>query len=196
MWKSGEEALSKDKHIAPLLEKYRKCTLVPSKNKEYFSDIVESITGQQISVKAAATIFARLEAYLKDDLGPQKILNISNAKLQGIGYSRQKTIYLKDLSEKVLDGRVEIKRMGQLSDEKIKDELTKVKGIGVWTVEMFLMFSLCRPDIFPVDDLALRKAFANNIGDKSHKEMVEFAKRWSPHRTLASWYLWKSLENT
>lgn len=193
MWDDGEKILAKDKHLGSLVKKYGKCNLIPSSKEDYFSDVVESITGQQLSVKAAATIYARLEAYCKDLVTPDKLLTISSEKLREIGYSRQKILYLKDLSKNVIGRPVEFEKLDKLQDEKIVEEMTKVKGIGVWTVEMFLIFSLCRKDVFPIKDLALKKAFYKIVREMPDKDILEFADRWRPNRTLASWYLWKSL---
>lgn len=195
MWKKSEEFLASDKYISPLVEKYGPCRIKPSKKKEYFSDLVESIVGQQLSMKAADSIFKKVRVGL-GRVEPDNILSTEDKNLRDWGLSRAKVTYIKDLAKKVSREEVDIFSLSGLSDEKVIEELVKVKGIGKWTAEMFLMFSLARPDIYPVDDLGIRNGTKKFLGkDIEPKKMVKFAKRWAPHRTVASWYIWRSLEN-
>ena len=121
---------------------------------------------------------------------------ISDTKMRTCGLSRPKVVYLKDLSQRVHDKRLKITLLHKLSDDEIIKNLTEVKGIGEWTAHMFLMFTLCRPDIFPSGDLGLRNAFSKVIKKGlDQKQMEKFALRWKPFRTIASWYIWKTLEN-
>lgn len=194
MWRQAEKFLLKDKYIGPLIKKYGHCKIRPSNKKDYFIDLVESVVSQQVSGKAADAIYGRL----KKEIGvtPQKLAKATTAKLRKAGLSRQKTGYLKDLSKKVLSGKLEIKRLDKLSDEEVTKELVAVKGIGVWTAKMFLMFSLARPDVFPIEDLGIRnstkKMFKKNY---SARKIEQIASNWKPYRTVASWYLWRFLEN-
>ena len=166
-----------------------------NKNRDYFSDLVESIIGQQLSEYAAEAIFKRVKELL-GDVAPGKIIGISDKKLRSVGLSWAKIKYLKDLSHNVDRGDLELETLQHQSNEKIIEELTKVKGIGRWTSEMFLMFSLGRPDVFPVDDLGIRNGMRKIVGINLEPEkMISFAKRWKPYRTIASWYIWRSLEN-
>lgn len=194
-WEKAEKKLAKDKYLGPLIAKYGHCTINPDRNLDYFSDLVESIVGQQLSGKAAESIFKRV----KKELGrvtPLKIIKISDKKLRACGLSWAKIKYLKDLSHNVDRGELEIEKLSNLTNEKIIEELTKVKGIGRWTAEMFLMFSLGRPDVFPVDDLGIRKGMRKLVGlNLQPEKMISFSKRWKPYRTVASWYIWRSLEN-
>lgn len=196
MWKKGEKQLLKDKYIGPLIKKYGHCRIQKEKTSRYFIDLVDSICGQQLSIKAADTIFNRI----KEGLGkitPENILKTKDTKFRSWGLSRAKTTYVKDLARKVKENKVEIKKLDLLDDEKIREELIKVKGIGPWTADMFLMFTLARPDIFPVEDLGIRNGIKMLLKKELDKEqMIKFAERWSPNRTLASWYIWKSLENS
>jgi DNA-3-methyladenine glycosylase II len=214
MWQDAEEFLLKDKYIGPLVKKYGVCTLKPRPKKYYFEDLVDAIVQQQLSMKAAAAIFNRVkqkiaskadsskqskhkwrvEKTIKVNVTPEKILLLSDPDLRECGLSRPKVLYVRDLAQKVKGNEVEIHKMAKLSDEKIIEELIKVKGIGVWTAHMFLIITLCRPDIFNVGDLGLRNAFKNVIKNINTKKMEKFAFRWKPYRTLASWYLWRSLE--
>lgn len=187
--------LSKDKVLKKLIKAHE----VPYwKGKgELFEDLIDSIISQQLSGKAAATIFQRFkDLYGKKFPTPKQILDTSDEKLRGVGLSRAKTIYVKALAQAVADGSLNLKTLPNMDDETITVELTKVKGIGRWTSEMILMFSLGRPDVFSSGDLALCKAVYNLYGiDPSDKKKIEaLSLTWKPYRSLASRYLWKSLE--
>lgn len=194
MWDEGIKFLSKDKYIGPIIEKHGPCEIEKRPKDKYFVSLVRAISGQQLSVKAASTIFSRVEDYL-GSITPESVLRADDDKLRECGLSYPKIKYLNDLASKVEEGSVEIKSFDKLSDEKVIEELVSVKGIGVWTAQMFLMFTLARQDIFPVLDLGIRKSLTKNIGEMTNEEMENFAKRWSPYRTLASWYLWQDLDN-
>jgi len=187
MWQEAEEFLKKDKYIFPLIQKWGSCTIKPIKKSLYFVDLVEAITNQQLSGKAASTIFGRVKALCKGDFSPESILNLSEAELRGAGLSFAKIKYVKDLASKVKSDELQIHKLDKLSDEEVIKELVVVKGIGQWTAEMFLMFALARPDVFPKDDLGINKAMK--------KLKPKNSDRWKPYRTVASWYLWRSLEN-
>lgn len=195
MWEKARKALQKDKYIAPLVKKYGKCRIKKEKKSRYFVDLVDAICGQQLSVKAAATIFARVKNGL-GEITPDTILKTKDEKFRKWGLSRAKTLYVKDLASKVKEKELEIDKLDHLSDEKVREELMRVKGIGVWTADMFLMFTLAREDIFPVEDLGIRTGLKRLVKREIAKEkMANFAKRWAPYRTFASWYIWKSLDN-
>lgn len=186
MWNQAENFLSKDKYIGPLIKKWGSCTIKPIKKSLYFEDLVDAITSQQLSGKAAQTIFGRVKKLL-EKVTPENILAKTDQALRDCGLSWAKVSYIKDLAEKVKKGEVKVESLDKLPDEDVITELVAVKGIGRWTSEMFLMFSLARPDILPKDDLGINKALKNlNIKDTNN---------WKPHRTVASWYLWRSLEN-
>lgn len=187
MWKEAEKFLKKDKYIGPLVRKWGHCTIKPRVHKDYFRSLCGEIIGQQLSGKVADVIFERFEKALKGRVTPEGILKIDGQKLRDCGTSWGKVSFIKDLAAKTLNSKLEILKLDKLSDEEVIEELTAVKGIGRWTAEMFLMFSLARPDIFPADDLGIRKAMAR-LGLKK-------SDRWRPYRTVASWYLWRSLEN-
>jgi len=188
MWQKAEDKLSKDKYIGPLVNKWGPCTIAPIKKSLYFEDLVNAICSQQLSGKAAKTIFERVKKLLIK-ITPKNVLNIDEQKLRECGLSWQKVSYIKDLATKVANKDLDILILDKLSDEEVIDKLVAVKGIGRWTAEMFLMFSLARPDIFPKDDLGINKALANL---KIREKDIE---KWKTHRTVASWYLWRSLEN-
>lgn len=196
MWSDSEKFLLKDKYIKPLIKKWGHCTIKKSPKSEYFKDLLEAITNQQLSGKAASTIFGRVRDLCGGKISPEAILNLTEDQLRSAGLSFAKIGYLKDLAEKTKRGELTIQLLDKLPDDEVITKLVAVKGIGRWTAEMFLMFSLARPDVFPVDDLGIRKGFEKITGRKFDKEKsAKFAlKYWSPHRTVASWYLWRSLE--
>ncbi len=194
MWKDAEEFLSKDKYIGPLIQKWGSCTITPLKKSQYFEDLVNAICSQQLSGKAAETIFGRVKKLLIK-INPENILSKSDQELRDCGLSWSKVSYIKDLAVRVkneelrFSSAIKINNLNSLQDEEVITELIKVKGIGRWTAEMFLMFSLARPDILPNADLGINKALKNlNIKPKD-------TEKWKPYRTVASWYLWRSLEN-
>lgn len=165
--------------------------------KDRFGTLVRAIIGQQISTRAAATIDARLRALGGDPHDPAKLLAVGEEGLRGCGLSGVKARYVLNLSEAVLSGQVPLARIGTLSDEAIKTRLTTIKGVGAWTAEMFLIFSLNRPDVLPVADLGVRVGIRNFYGLEempSPRLCVELAEPWRPHRSVAMWYLWRSLD--
>ena len=196
MWDKGEKLLLKDKQIGPLIKKYGHCRIKPSKKADYFTDLVESILSQQLSGKAAATIFGRVRVGLGGEVSPAKILKTKDTNFRSWGLSRQKTGYLKDLAKRVERGELDLRKLDALSDEDVIGELVAVKGIGRWTAEMFLMFSLARPDVFPADDLGIRNG-VKKVFEKAldARKAGQLANTWKPFRTLASWYIWESLDN-
>ena len=188
MWKEAEEFLSKDKFIGPLIQKWGSCTIKPIQKLKYFEDLVDVICSQQLSGKAAKTIFGRVKTLLVK-VTPQNILSKTDQEIRDCGLSWQKVNYIKDLAIRVVNKELMVSNLNKLQDEEIIIELVKVKGIGRWTAEMFLMFSLGRPDILPKDDLGINKAL------KNLKIKPKDTEKWKPYRTVASWYLWRSLEN-
>jgi len=186
MWDEAEKFLRKDKYISRLIKKWGHCTIKPIKKSLYFEDLVDAICSQQLSGKAAETIFNRVKKLLIK-VTPERVLAKTDQELRDCGLSWGKVKYVKDLALRSKDGKLKLKDLDKLPDEEVVKELVAVKGIGPWTAEMFLMFSLARPDVFPVDDLGIKTAMA--------KLKLKSSERWKPYRTVASWYLWRSLEN-
>jgi DNA-3-methyladenine glycosylase II len=167
---------------------------------DHYGALVRTIAGQQLSVLAARAIYGRLTARFQDrPPTPQEILDDDPEELRAAaGFSRAKVSYLRSLAEHVLSGELELERLDQLSDEAVIAELTAVKGIGLWSAHMFLMFHLDRPDIMPVGDLGIGRAIEiaydlDGLPDAALMEKI--AEPWRPHRTLACRYLWRSLDN-
>ena len=182
--------------IGPLSVKQRK----RGRPDDAYGALVRAIAGQQLSVKAAATIYARLTHLYGDRTPtPQEILETDPEELRAVGLSYAKAAYLRDLAEHIVDGELPVDELAQMPDAQVHERLTAVKGLGRWTVDMFLMFHLGRRDILPVGDLGIRKAIQVNYGLDglpTPADMEAIAEPWRPHRTLACMYLWESLENT
>lgn len=164
-----------------------------------FQSLCESIVYQQLSGKAAATILGRFVTLWpkKKFPTPEDVLKIKNEKLRAVGLSQQKASYLKDLAAKFLDGTIDQKKFPQMSDREIIEHVTAVKGIGEWTAQMFLMFTLGRPDVLPTGDLGIQKAFQKVFklrAKPNPKKMERLAECWSGHRTVACFYLWRLLD--
>jgi DNA-3-methyladenine glycosylase II len=165
-----------------------------------YGALLRAIIGQQLSTKAAATIYSRVLAIYGDKVpSPQELLDTDEDALRGAGLSGRKVEYLKDLAQHVVSGELEVDRLGDLTDDKVIEEITAVRGLGVWTAHMFLIFHLEREDVLPVGDLGVRNAIKAEYGlDElpTPDQMEEMAEPWRPHRTLACLYLWESLAAT
>lgn len=190
---------SSDDYLGKLIEQYGEIELEEPEihNFEfYFKDLASSIVSQQLSVKAASTIWNRVEALLEFDISPEKIIMTSDDDLRQAGLSKRKVEYIKHLAQSVIDKKINLSNLHELSDEDVINELVKIKGIGRWTAEMFLIFTLKRPDVFSLGDLGLFNAMKRFYGEDLTKErQEEISKNWKPYRTYASLYLWKSLDN-
>jgi len=195
MWEEAQKALLKDKYIGPLIRKYGDCDIKPRRYDDYFQHLCGSIISQQLSGKAADVIFRRF----KDAVGeikPKNVLKIDDRVLRNCGLSWAKVGYIKDLALKSESGELKTEKLGELSDVEVERELMAVKGIGRWSAQMFLMFTLAGPDVFPSGDLGIKNGLKKLTGKKlGVEEMNEFADRWKPYRTIASWYIWRSLDN-
>lgn len=197
---AAEHLKSNDVILANVITTTPLPTFTPHTN--YYQELVESIISQQLSVKAAATILKRFKALFTSDFpNPAEILDEEIETFRSVGLSRQKASYIKDLAEKVLDGTVKFDHLDSLTNQEIIDELIQVKGVGVWTVHMFLIFCMGRLDVFPTGDLGIRNGIHKlyNFSDKpTPEDMERIAKKytWHPYEAIASWYIWQSLNNT
>lgn len=163
---------------------------------DYFASICRSIVGQQVSVAAAAAIYARLDHFT--GMMPQKAMKLSEDDIKAIGLSKQKAMYIRDLGSHFATNPNVYNHLEQQDDEQIIAELTDVKGIGRWTAQMFLVFSLSRPDVFAPDDIGLQRGMMKLYGWDTlppKAELEKIAEAWQPYRTVASWHLWQSLKN-
>jgi DNA-3-methyladenine glycosylase II len=189
---AAHKHLRKDERMREVIKRQ---TLNPFKRpKDPFASLARSIIYQQISGKAASSILARfLALYPGKKPVPERTLKLTDAQLRAAGLSTQKIVYIRDLAKRFLDGTIEPKKFPKMTDEEIREHLIAVKGIGRWTADMFLMFTLYRPDVLPTGDLGIQKGFQRVFGMRSlpdAKKMEKLAKGWAPHRTVASLYLW------
>ena len=186
--------------MAELIARSRRYNITPAVSIRPFDALAESIAYQQLSGKAAATIFGRVRAlYPKRKwLDHEQLLATPDETLRAAGLSRAKTAALKDLAAKTIDGTVPAGRaLIRMSDDEIITRLTAVRGIGRWTVEMLLLFDLGRPDVWPVDDYGVRKGFAKTFGRRklpTPKQLMKIGEKWRPYRSVAAWYFWRALD--
>lgn len=167
--------------------------------KDYFIDLVQTIINQQLSDKAAATIYKRFEALMpKREITPQNVLRINDEKIRSAGISYSKIKYIKGVASEIVEGKLDLGKFDAQGDEIVMEELIKIKGIGPWSAEMFLMFSLGREDIFSAGDQGLKNAIKRIYKlkkDPTTKDLLRISSRWSPYRTYACRILWRSLSN-
>jgi len=162
-----------------------------------FQMLARAIVFQQLSTKAATTIYRRLEEAAGGPLTPQAIQNLSVSEMRQAGLSRQKLGYIRDLAEHAISGKVDFERLPGMSDQEVIEALTDIKGIGLWTAHMFLIFSLRRPNVLPVGDLGVRMAIQRAYRKRklpAAKQIEQIARTWHPYCSYAAWYLWRSLE--
>jgi DNA-3-methyladenine glycosylase II len=188
-----------DTKLAPVIAKYGLCTIQP--HTSYYQDLVESIIGQQLSVKAAASIRDRFKDLFGGRLpSPEEILTKDVEELRSVGFSRAKANYVRDLAQHVVDGKVTFEHLPRLSNDEIIAELTDVKGIGEWTVHMFLMFCMGRLDVLAYGDLGIRNGIKQLYGleqapSPAQVKEIAASNKWHPFESIACWYIWKSLDN-
>lgn len=172
---------------------------IPHKN--YYQELVESIISQQLSVKAAATILKRFKELFSTDFPvPEDLLATDIEVLRSVGLSRQKASYIKDLATRVLEGSVQFSHLDSLSNQEVIDELVQIKGVGVWTVHMFLLFCMGRLDVLPTGDLGIKNGIYKLYAlpekpSPQDMEMIALNNSWHPYESVASWYVWHSLDN-
>ena len=191
--------LRRDPILAALIRQYGPCGLAQAQRADHFSALVRAIAGQQLSTKAAATIYARLLTLMPNGQPtPQGLMALADDQLRSVGISRQKAASLRDLSEKVFTGVVNLDALPKMSDDDVIASLVRVRGIGRWSAEMFLMFRLHRPDVLPVGDLGIVNAVQRVYRLRKRptpERILALGEAWRPYRSIASWYLWRSLEN-
>jgi DNA-3-methyladenine glycosylase II len=190
-----------DPRLGQLIARAGPFTMRPAPSQSMFAALVESIVYQQLSGKAAATILGRVVALYRPRRfpRPQDILDTPPDRLRAAGLSAAKTLAVRDLAARTLDGTVpSMLRIRRMGDDQIIERLTTVRGVGRWTVEMLLLFRLGRPDVLPVGDLGVRKGFARTFGRRVLSDPLVLsrrAERWRPYRSVASWYLWRALDD-
>ncbi len=192
--KAKNELVEKDKKLGKIIQSYPRDFLFTKSDPFY--TLSRSIVGQQISVKAAQAVWDKFERKLKV-IDPQEINKTHFMTLKSCGLSRQKVTYLKSLSSAFIEKKINPDKWSKYSDNEIVSNLTKIKGIGKWTAEMYLIFNLCRPDVFPVDDIGLIKGICNcyNLEYPISKDRaIKMSSKWKPWRSVATWYFWRSLD--
>ncbi len=191
---------AKDPQLAPLIKGTPEFRIETDGSDSPYEILLEAIAYQSISGKAAATIFGRVKALGSNGRppSPEGMLKLRKPLLRKAGLSGAKILAMKDLARKTIDGIVpSLEQANKLSDEELIERLVSVRGIGAWTVEMFLIFRLGRPDVFPIHDLGVKKGWAITYGKKhmlKPKELLKFGERWRPYRTVASWYMWRACQ--
>lgn len=194
-WSIAKKNLKKnDKKLGKLIDTYPRDFLFTKSDP--FLTLARSIVGQQISVKAAQSVWEKLILKI-GKVSPNHIIKSHSNTLKSAGLSRQKVLYLKNLAKAFINKEIKMNKWKSMSDDDIVDDLIKIKGIGRWTAEMFLIFNLCRSDIFPLDDIGMIKGLCKLYGlsypiDK--EIIIKIGNKWKPYRSVATWYLWRSLD--
>lgn len=185
----------KDPILKQLIEKYPAPTF-EDRSDFLFYELIESIISQQLSIKAADTIFGRFkELFGKKFPTPKQVLAMDDDKIRACGLSFAKISYVKSVANAFISDLIDIEKVKKQSNEEVIAELTQIKGVGLWTAEMILIFTLKRPDVFSIGDLGIRNAITRLYGITDRKEMLSLSEQWKPYRSTACWYLWRSLEN-
>jgi DNA-3-methyladenine glycosylase II len=192
--------MRRDPVLGGAIRRIGRCGMAERQRKDHLTALVGAIVSQQLSTKAAATIFGRLAALFPDNQLPDAatIAAVDDATLRGVGLSGQKVGYLRDLGARIADGRLRLDELETLADEQVIERLTSVKGFGRWTAEMFLMFRLHRPDVLPAGDLGIVTAIQRLYRLRKRpdaKRVLKMGEAWRPYRSVASWYLWQTLRN-
>jgi DNA-3-methyladenine glycosylase II len=191
--------MRRDPRLAAIIKRCKAAGPPYARQIDHFAALVRVITGQQLSTKAAQTIYNRVAALFPESVPtPAGFVPLADEQLRAAGLSRQKIAYLRDLCIKVADGSLPLANLESLSDDEVIEALTRVKGLGRWSAEMYLMFRLRRPDVLPVGDLGIVKAMQRCYGLRkppTPERMLAIGEAWRPYRSVACWYLWRSLEN-
>lgn len=194
-WKQAtRELAATDPVLRGIIKRSKGLTL--RSRGDAFNTLARSIVGQQISVKAAQSVWNRLLATVAE-MHPEIVRRHDAEVLRACGLSRGKVVYLHDLAHHFAEGKLSVDRWDEMSDDELIEELTQIRGIGRWTAEMFLIFYMMRPDVLPVDDIGLQNAVSRHYykgRPLTRKQLVKFAKRWEPWRSVATWYMWRSLD--
>jgi DNA-3-methyladenine glycosylase II len=192
--------IRRDPVLAAAIRRIGPCGMASRQHADHLTALVRSMVGQQLSAKAATTIFERLRALFPDGqiTSAEAIAALDDATLRGVGLSGQKLGYLRDLGARITDERLNLDELESLPDEVVIERLTTVKGFGRWTAEMFLMFRLHRPDVLPVGDLGIMTAVQRLYRLRQRpapKRLTKIGEAWRPYRSVACWYLWQSLKS-
>jgi DNA-3-methyladenine glycosylase II len=196
MEQAAKHLMEHDPVMAPVVELAGLCTIRP--HKDYYGELVDGIIGQQLSVKAAAKILDRFKGLFGGKLpSPEEILMTAHETLRGVGLSNAKAKYVKDLASHILDGKLKLPSLDNMSNEEIIKELTAVKGIGEWTAHMFMMFAMARPDILATGDLGIKMGVKQLYGldhlpSPEEIKQIAISNNWRPYESIACWYIWRA----
>ncbi len=196
---AAKHLVKNDPILKPIIERAGLCTIRPHRN--YYWELVDAIISQQLSVKAAASIEKRFQELFGSEVpAPEQILEKSVEELRTVGLSRPKANYIRDLAQHIADGKLELNKLEELSNEEIAAELIAVKGIGEWTAHMFLMFCMARVDVLPVGDLGIRNSIKqlykfDHLPTADEIKQLSIKNHWQPYESIASWYIWQNLDN-
>jgi DNA-3-methyladenine glycosylase II len=188
----------RDPILRDLMRMHGPCRLAARQHADPFKALTRAIVGQQLSAKAAATIFSRFESLFDAFPTPPQVLAVPDDRLRGVGLSSQKLGYLRDLCRRIVEGELPLDVLDRMDDEAVIENLMQVKGIGRWTAEMFLIFRLQRPDVLPVGDLGIVRAVQRAYKLRkapTPDRLTRIGEAWRPYRSVACWYLWASLNN-
>jgi DNA-3-methyladenine glycosylase II len=188
----------RDPILRELMRAHGPCRLAARQHTDPFKALTRAIVGQQLSAKAAATIFSRFEALFDTFPTPAQVVAVPDDRLRAVGLSQQKLGYLRDLCRRIVEGELPLDVLDRMDDEAVIENLMQVKGIGRWTAEMFLIFRLQRPDVLPVGDLGIVRAVQRAYKLRkapSPDRLTRIGEAWRPYRSVACWYLWASLNN-
>ena len=188
----------RDPILRDLMRTHGPCGLAARQHSDPFKALARAIVGQQLSARAAATIFSRFEALFDAFPTPAQVLAVPDDRLRSVGLSSQKLGYLRDLCRRIVEGELPLDVLDRMDDEAVIANLTQVKGVGRWTAEMFLIFRLQRPDVLPVGDLGIVRAVQRAYKLRkapSPDRLTRIGEAWRPYRSVACWYLWASLNN-
>jgi DNA-3-methyladenine glycosylase II len=193
--------MRRDPILSATIKRIGACGMATRQHSHHLTSLIRAIVGQQLSTKAAATIFGRFAALFPDnaEIEPAAIARLDDATLRAVGLSGQKVSYLRDLCSRITEGSLRLDELDDLPDDEVIARLTAVKGFGRWTAEMFLMFRLNRPDVLPVGDLGIVTAVQRIYGLRARpepKRLLKIGEAWRPYRSVACWYLWQSLRET
>lgn len=186
-----------DPALGALIAQVGACRLPHKTGGDHFAALLRAIAYQQLTGRAAETIFGRLQARLAEHPTPQALLGLSTKELRAVGLSASKAASMQDLADAVASGRVDLASLEQLTDDEVVEHLVAVRGIGPWTAEMFLLFQLRRADVWPVTDYGVRKGYARVHGEEvlpTPAELLIAGERFRPYRSVAAWYLWRAVE--
>jgi len=188
----------RDPILRDLMRMHGPCGLAARQHSDPFKALARAIVGQQLSARAAATIFSRFEALFDAFPTPAQVLAVPDDRLRSVGLSSQKLGYLRDLCRRIVEGELPLDVLDRMDDEAVIENLTQVRGVGRWTAEMFLIFRLQRPDVLPVGDLGIVRAVQRAYKLRkapSPARLTRIGEAWRPYRSVACWYLWASLNN-